>query len=65
MSAKLKKIKDQVVVVTGASLGIGLATAELLAEKGASVGAIGVIGGKPDQDHAVAEAGAGAFPPSS
>jgi NAD(P)-dependent dehydrogenase (short-subunit alcohol dehydrogenase family) len=37
MSTKLKKVKDQVVVVTGASSGIGLATAELLAEKGASV----------------------------
>lgn len=37
MSIKLKKIQDQVVVVTGASSGIGLATAELLAEKGASV----------------------------
>jgi NADPH:quinone reductase-like Zn-dependent oxidoreductase len=37
MSAKLKRIQDQVVVITGASSGIGLATAELLAEKGASV----------------------------
>lgn len=37
MSAKLKKIQDQVVVITGASSGIGLATVELLAEKGASV----------------------------
>ncbi len=37
MSTKLKKINDQVVVITGASPGIGLATAELLAEKGASV----------------------------
>ncbi|AMV23339.1 Fatty acyl-CoA reductase [Gemmata sp. SH-PL17] len=37
MSTKLKKIQDQVVVVTGASSGIGLATVELLAEKGASV----------------------------
>ena len=37
MSTKLKRIQDQVVVVTGASSGIGLATAELLAEKGATV----------------------------
>ncbi|HEX4610193.1 MAG TPA: SDR family oxidoreductase, partial [Urbifossiella sp.] len=37
MSTKLKKIQDQVVVVTGASSGIGLATAELLAGKGAAV----------------------------
>jgi short-subunit dehydrogenase len=37
MSTKLKKISDQVVVITGASSGIGLATAELLAAKGASV----------------------------
>jgi uncharacterized protein GlcG (DUF336 family) len=29
---------------------------------GKVVGAVGVSGGKPDQDHAVAEAGAGAFP---
>ncbi len=34
---KLKKIVDQVVVVTGASSGIGLATARLLAKRGASV----------------------------
>lgn len=37
MSTKLKNIKDQVVVITGASSGIGLVTAELLAEKGAAV----------------------------
>lgn len=37
MSAKLKKIREQVVVVTGASSGIGLATVELLAVKGAPV----------------------------
>jgi uncharacterized protein GlcG (DUF336 family) len=32
-----------------------------LVAEGKVVGAIGVSGGKPDQDHAVAEAGAGAF----
>src|SRR5436190_21153334 len=45
MSTKLKKIDEQVVVITGASSGIGLATAELLAEKGASV----VLAGRSDQ----------------
>lgn len=34
---KLKKLKDQVLVVTGASSGIGLATAEMAAEQGARV----------------------------
>jgi len=34
---KLKPVSDQVVVVTGASSGIGLATARLLAKKGAKV----------------------------
>jgi short-subunit dehydrogenase len=37
MSIKLKKLADQVVVITGASSGIGLATAELAAKKGAKV----------------------------
>lgn len=32
---------------------------------GKIVGAVGVSGGKPDQDHAVAEAGAGAFTPAA
>src|SRR5436189_2481905 len=45
MSTKLKKIDEQVVVITGASSGIGLATAELLAEKGASV----VLAARSDQ----------------
>jgi len=34
---KLKKVKDQVIVITGASSGIGLATAEAAAEKGAKL----------------------------
>ena len=37
MSAKLKKLADQVIVITGASSGIGLATAETAAKKGAKV----------------------------
>ncbi len=35
MAAKLKKLKDQVIVITGASSGIGLTTARLAASKGA------------------------------
>ncbi len=35
MRVKLKKLKDQVVVITGASSGIGLVTARLAAERGA------------------------------
>ncbi len=37
MSAKLKKLADQVIVITGASSGIGLATAETAAKAGAKV----------------------------
>src|SRR5436190_14552880 len=37
MNLKLKPIEDQVIVVTGASSGIGLATAETAAERGAKV----------------------------
>lgn len=37
MSVKLKKLKDQVIVVTGASSGIGLATARIAASRGAKV----------------------------
>ena len=37
MAAKLKKISEQVIVITGASSGIGLATAELAAQKGAKL----------------------------
>ena len=37
MSVKLKKLADQVIVVTGASSGIGLATAEAAAKLGAKV----------------------------
>ena len=34
---KLKPISEQVIVITGASSGIGLATARLAAERGAKV----------------------------
>lgn len=37
MNMKLKKIKDQIIVITGASSGIGLATAKLAAARGARV----------------------------
>lgn len=37
MAAKLRRIEDQVVVITGASSGIGLATAKMAAERGARV----------------------------
>ena len=37
MKAKLKNIRDQVIVITGGSSGIGLATARLAAEQGAQV----------------------------
>lgn len=37
MRLKLKKLRDQVIVITGASSGIGLTTAEMAAETGARV----------------------------
>jgi short-subunit dehydrogenase len=37
MRIKLKKLRDQVIVITGASSGIGLTTAEMAAEAGARV----------------------------
>ncbi|MFO0847088.1 MAG: SDR family oxidoreductase [Gemmataceae bacterium] len=37
MATKLKKVADQVIVITGASSGIGLATAEAAAAKGAKL----------------------------
>ena len=37
MSVSLKKLDEQVVVITGASSGIGLVTARLAAERGARV----------------------------
>src|SRR5215211_9493888 len=37
MMVKLKRVEDQVIVITGASSGIGLATAQLAARRGARV----------------------------
>ena len=37
MGAKLKRLSEQVIVITGASSGIGLTTAEMAAERGARV----------------------------
>lgn len=37
MAVKLKKLSEQVIVIAGASSGIGLATAQLAAERGATV----------------------------
>ena len=37
MNVKLKKLSDQVIVITGASSGIGLVTARLAAKRGARV----------------------------
>lgn len=37
MKVKLKRVSDQVIVITGASSGIGLATAEMAVERGARV----------------------------
>jgi short-subunit dehydrogenase len=37
MKRKMKSVKDQVIVITGASSGIGLTTAEIAAERGAAV----------------------------
>jgi len=45
MATKLKKLSDQVIVITGSSSGIGLATAEMAAEKGAKV----VLAARSDQ----------------
>ena len=37
MTAKLKPLNEQVIVITGASSGIGLVTARMAAERGAKV----------------------------
>jgi NAD(P)-dependent dehydrogenase (short-subunit alcohol dehydrogenase family) len=37
MAVKLKKLSEQVIVITGASSGIGLVTARLAAKRGAGV----------------------------
>ena len=39
MNFRLKKLSDQVIVITGASSGIGLVTARLAAKRGAPSGA--------------------------
>lgn len=38
---RLKPLADQVIVITGASSGIGRATARMAAARGASVGTLG------------------------
>ena len=38
MAVRLKRLSDQVIVITGASSGIGLATARMAAAQGAAVG---------------------------
>jgi short-subunit dehydrogenase len=52
MNTKLKNLKDQVIVITGASSGIGLTTAEMAAERGAAV----VLAARSDDDLANAVA---------
>jgi len=42
LSLKLKKVKDQVIVITGATSGIGLVTARMASDKGAKL----VLGGR-------------------
>jgi NADP-dependent 3-hydroxy acid dehydrogenase YdfG len=46
MGLKLKNVSDQVIVITGASSGIGLTTAELAAKRGARV----VLNARSEQD---------------
>lgn len=46
LSLKLKKVKDQVIVITGATSGIGLVTARMAAEKGANL----VLAGREKED---------------
>jgi short-subunit dehydrogenase len=52
MKLKLKSLKDQVIVITGASNGIGLTTAEIAAERGAKV--VLAARSEPELSHAVA-----------
>jgi short-subunit dehydrogenase len=52
MKPKLKSIEEQIVVITGASSGIGLTTAEMAAERGAKV----VLAARSESDLAAAVA---------
>ena len=46
MATKLKKLSKQVIVITGASSGIGLVTARMAAEKGAKL----VLAARSEED---------------
>jgi short-subunit dehydrogenase len=52
MKLKMKRLKDQVIVITGASSGIGLTTAEIAAERGAAV----VLAARSEAELAIAVA---------
>ena len=54
MRVKLKPVADQVIVITGASSGIGLATVRLAAERGARL--VLVSRDEPDLEQAASQA---------